>query len=133
MDWTTIINQLFEIVLIPLLGTVATFLIFLLKAKKDDLIAKQKDEKAKKYIELLNQTITDCVMATNQTYVEALKAQGSFDAEAQKEAFRLTYEAVRSILSEEAQTYLSEITTDLTAYITTKIEAAVATNKPSAN
>lgn len=133
MDWTTIINQLFEIVLIPLLGTVATFLIFLLKAKKDELVAKQKDEKAKKYIELLNQTITDCVMATNQTYVEALKAQGSFDAEAQKEAFRLTYEAVRSILSEEVQTYLSEITTDLTAYITTKIEAAVATNKPSAN
>ena len=36
---------------------------------------------------MLSQTITDCVLATNQTYVDTLKAQGSFDAEAQKIAF----------------------------------------------
>ena len=31
------------------------------------------NEKANKYIALVSQTITDCVIATNQTYVEALK------------------------------------------------------------
>jgi hypothetical protein len=36
---------------------------------------------------MLNRTITECVIATNQTYVETLKQQGKFDEEAQKIAF----------------------------------------------
>jgi hypothetical protein len=32
-------------------------------------------------------TITNCVIATNQTYVNSLKEQGKFDEAAQKEAF----------------------------------------------
>ena len=36
---------------------------------------------------MLSETITKCVVATNQTYVETLKKQGKFDKEAQKIAF----------------------------------------------
>ena len=31
---------------------------------------------------MLKKTISDCVIATNQTYVESLKTQGKFDANA---------------------------------------------------
>ena len=78
---------------------------------------------------MLSNTISDCVIATNQTYVEALKKENAFTTEAQKEAFKLTYDAVMSVLTDDAKTYLTSIYGDLTAYITTKIEAEVNLSK----
>jgi hypothetical protein len=101
----------------------------LIKAKKQELLEKTKNETTKKYIEMLDKTITECVIATNQTYVEALKKQGSFDLDAQKEAFRLTYEAIMNILTDDAHEYLGEAIKDLETYITNKIEAEVVISK----
>jgi hypothetical protein len=79
---------------------------------------------------MLNDTITDCVIATSQTYVIALKKEGKFDAEAQKKAFTMTYEAVVQLLTEDATEYLNAAIGDLQLYITQKIEAEVQLNKP---
>ena len=79
---------------------------------------------------MLAVTIENCVIATNQTYVEALKAAGKFDAEAQKTAFNMTKNAVMAILSDEAKKYLETAVGDLNEYITQQIEAAVNVNKP---
>ena len=78
---------------------------------------------------MLNDTIANCVIATNQTYVEALKKENAFTADAQKAAFEKTYQAVIATLSEEAQKYLPEVVGDLQTYITQKIEASVNQNK----
>ena len=85
-----------------------------------------------KYLSMLTSTITDCVIATNQTYVDALKAEGKFDAEAQKKAFSLTCDAVLSILTDDAKEYLSESLGDLESYITSKIESQVKLQKVAA-
>ena len=78
---------------------------------------------------MINDTITDCVIATTQTYVDSLKKQGAFDAEAQKAAFKMTYEAVIKLLTDEATEYLNAAVGDLNLYITQKIEAEVNLNK----
>ena len=78
---------------------------------------------------MLAQTITDCVIATNQTYVEALKNKNAFDKDAQIEAFRMTYEAVLNILSDDAKEYLQQAMGDFEGYIIQKIEAEVSANK----
>lgn len=129
MDWLDLLYKVFEVAIIPILGAATIYLVTLIHAKKQELIEKAKNETTKKYIELLDKTITDCVIATNQTYVESLKKAGSFDAEAQKQAFQLTYEAIMAILTEDAQMYLSEAINDLTAYITNKIESQVVVAK----
>ena len=82
-----------------------------------------------KYISMLSNTVIDCVVATNQTYVEALKQKGEFNAEAQQYAFNMTYEAVLAVLSEDAKEYLTSIYGDLSVYITNMIEAEVNRNK----
>ena len=82
-----------------------------------------------KYLNLVETTVVDCVQATNQTYVETLKAEGSFDAEAQKVAFNKTLESVLSILSDDAKEYLTEIFGDLSTYLTNLIESKVNTSK----
>lgn len=83
----------------------------------------------RKYMGLLEETIIDCVMATNQTYVDALKAEGKFDIEAQKIAFKKTYDAVFQILTEDAKVYLSNALGDLEAFVNNMIEAKVSTTK----
>ena len=129
MNWTEILQQIFELCIIPLLGILTGCLIKAIKNKADELSVESENALTKKYINMLSQTITDCVIATNQTYVDSLKKQNIFDYEAQKEAFNRTYQSVMAILSEEAKKYLTEAYGDLSAYITAKIEREVNLNK----
>lgn len=129
MDWLNILQQIFELCIIPLLAIITRSLVIYISTKKDELKSKTDNELAKKYLDLLNDTIANCVIATNQTYVEALKKGNAFTADAQKAAFEKTYQAVIATLSEEAQRYLPEVVGDLQTYITQKIEASVNQNK----
>ena len=131
MNLEQYITPIFEICILPLLGILTKMLIDFLQTKKQE--AKQKTENAiaQKYIDMLTNTITSCVIATNQTYVETLKKKGEFTKEAQKEAFNKTYESVVGILSTECKIYLENAFGDLQTYITTQIEAVVQENKIS--
>lgn len=124
-----LINQIFEICIIPLLGVLTAYAVKFINIKSAELINSREQELEKKYINMLNSTITDCVIATTQTYVDSLKKQGVFNADAQKVAFSMTYTSVMNLLTEEATEYLNTIIGDLNLYITQKIEAEVNLNK----
>ena len=128
-DWMTILTQLFEMVIFPLLGIATIYLVFLIKAKINELKLKKDNDLFDKYLSMLENTITDCVIATTQTYVDSLKKQGAFDADAQKVAFTKTYTNVMKILTEDAKEYLEQALGDLESYIYNKIESEVALNK----
>lgn len=129
MDWIFVLTKIFEVCVLPLLGLLTAWLISFIDAKRKELVVKSKNDTTDKYINMLADTITNCVIATNQTYVESLKKENAFDAEAQKIAFTKTYNAVMAILTEEAKTYLTEVYGDLSEYITQRIETEVALNK----
>lgn len=125
----SLLAEIMEVVVIPLLGILTAYIVKLVNAKIEDINKKRDNALEEKYLLMLGETINDCVIATTQTYVETLKKQGKFDAEAQKEAFNQTYSAVMNILSEEAKNYLTTAVGDLNLYITQKIEAEVNANK----
>ena len=125
MDVMEMLQQIFEVCIIPLLGILTTFLIVFISKKAQELKAQTDNELYHKYIDMLEETVINCVIATNQTYVDALKKQGKFDLEAQKEAFKRTYNQVMLILADDAKEYLSSTVGDLNAYITNMIEAQV--------
>ena len=129
MDWMEMLQKIFEVCIIPLLGILTSYLIVFIRKKSKELEETTDNELYKKYIEMLQDTIVRCVIATNQTYVEALKNKNAFDEEAQKEAFKMTYEAVISILSDDAKVYLANVIGDLQLYITELIEAQVKIQK----
>jgi hypothetical protein len=129
MDWLELLFQIFEVCIIPLLGVLTAFIVKYIQAKTVEINGKHDSDILAKYVMMLSETITECVIATNQTYVESLKAQGAFDAEAQKVAFQKTFDAVMLVLSNEAKEYLTAAYGDLAAYITNKIEAEVNLNK----
>ena len=129
MNYTEFITKIFQVCIIPLLGVLTTFLVKWLQIKSSELQIKMDNEVANKYMDMLTNTITECVLATNQTYVEALKQQNKFDLEAQKIAFDKTSEAVMAILTEDAKKYLESAVGDLELFIKQKIEAEVNLNK----
>lgn len=129
MDWIALVNQIFEVCLIPLLAFATTALIDFIKTKIDETKKLTDNEITIKYLGLLEDTIADCLEATNQTYVNALKEQNIFDAEAQKNALEKTKNAVLAILSEDAIIYLTNFVGDLDKLIEDKIEAKIARSK----
>lgn len=129
MEQTTLLTNIIELCLLPLLGLLTTYLVILIKNKTKQITDKTNNDLADKYINMLSDTIQTCVIATNQTYVEALKKDNAFSADAQKAAFQMTYDAVMAVLTDDAKDYIVAIYGDLSAYITTKIEAEVNLNK----
>ncbi len=129
MNTMELLQQIFEVCIIPLLGVLTTYLVMFIKNKTDQLKKENDNELYKKYMEMLSETITNCVIATNQTYVEAMKNKNAFDSAAQKEAFNRTYNAVMNILSQDAVEFLNAAVGDLDTYIKKTIEAQVNFNK----
>ena len=133
-----LLSEIFEVCIIPLLGILTAYAVSYLKAKKEEILAKIKTNKTQeekelmsKYLDMVEKTVTNCVMTTNQTYVDSLKQEGKFDADAQKIAFDKTLDAVLAILSEDAKVYLTQIFGDLNVYLTNLIESQVKINKAS--
>jgi len=124
-----LIAQIFEVCIIPLLGVLTTYFIKWLNTHMKEVKEKTNNAQYDKYMTLLEKTITDCVIATNQTYVESLKSKGEFTIEAQKEAFKKSADAVMLILTDDAKEYLATVVGDLDTYISKKIEASVNLNK----
>lgn len=125
MNWLNILNQIFEICIVPLLGLATTALIVFVKAKISQGKASTNSEIAIKHLAVLEQTVVDCIKATNQTYVNALKDKNTFDAEAQRTALMQTASAVSQVLSDDAKTHLTDLFGDLETLIIEKIEANI--------
>lgn len=124
-----LLQEVFELCVIPLLGVLTKYLIGYLSAKKDEINTNTDSLIVQKYSNMIYTTITDCVKATNQTYVDSLKQSGSFDAAAQEEAFNRTLAAVLAILTDDAKEYISATTGDLNVYLQQLIEAEVKKQK----
>ena len=122
-------NEIFEVCIIPLLGILTTYIVKYIQIKTKEIQKTTENKLIEKYINMLSSTVSDCVIATNQTYVETLKKEGKFDLTAQKTAYEMTKTAVMSILTEETKKYLTLAVGDLNIYISQLIESAVNTEK----
>lgn len=119
------LNEVFNLCIVPLLGLISIYLVRYIKSLTEEAKVRVENEMADKYLNILGEIVSSCVMATNQTYVDALKEQNAFDKEAQKVAFEKTKDAILKLLTEECKKCLGEIVGDLNEYITAQIEAAV--------
>lgn len=86
---------------------------------------KVKNEKAQAVLGQVADMIVAAVETTTSTYVKQLKADNLFSADAQKEAFDKTFEAVKKQLTEESTKIIAETYGDVETYLTNKIEQLV--------
>ena len=123
------LSDIFEVCILPLLAVLTGYAVQFIRAKSAETAARTENELAQKYINMIEKTITDVIIATNQTYTNSLKEQGKFDEEAQKIAFQKSFDAIMAILSDDAKEYIISTTGDINIYLTQMIEAEVSKNK----
>lgn len=123
------LTQLLQAVIIAAITVCASFLIRFLNQKSGQIAAETDSVELKNLLEQVTDAVTTAVTYTSQTFVDALKKEGLFDADAQKEALQKSLDKAVSLLSETAQSTLEEIYGNLNDYLTSKIEAEVRSQK----
>ena len=89
------------------------------------LNSKVKDDRAKALLNRANEIVIDAARTVFQTYVEALKKEGSFDAKAQEAALGKAKAIVLSELTEELKSFVADNYGDLMSWVTNAIEASI--------
>ena len=119
------VQELLFAIIAAAVPVATTFLCKWLVSLSEANKVKIKNEKAQATIGLVTDMIVAAVETTTSTYVKNLKAQELFDANAQKEAFNMTFEAVKKQLTEDSKKIIAETYGDVEAYLTNKIEQFV--------
>lgn len=121
-------NLLFAVItaVVPVLATYAVILIRKLAA---NAAANTENVKLKTYIAEVSEAVAAAVMATNQTYVDALKKAGKFSADTQKCAIKIALDACIASISPAAKRFIEQAYGDLSDYLKTRIEAEVRSQK----
>lgn len=120
-----IMNIVETCVIIPLLTALTSVLIAFINKQASNLKSKLNDEKAKQYIDKANSIVEQAVSCVSQTYVEALKKEEKFDAEAQKEAFEKAKTLVYTLMKTECKKAVEDNYLDFDKWLMSKIEEAI--------
>lgn len=118
MNWSEVVISVVSIIVTALASWGVTELTRLINSKI-------KDANAKEMLSSAVTTVSDVVKQVYQTYVEALKGQNAFTAEAQKEALAKALETIEAVLPEKVKAYLTDNFGNMEAWLTTQIEAAI--------
>ena len=131
------INEIIEIIgtgivaiLVPIIGILTKAAIDWMKAKTEIAKTQVESEVLKAYLDEFSSFAAKAVETTNQTYVEALKDKNAFDADAQKEAFNMTKDALLKLFNEEKVDFVRNAVNDFDNYINVLIESSVKASKP---
>jgi hypothetical protein len=102
-----------------------TYLCSFLKSLYDNNKANIKNERARFVLGQVTDMIAAAVETTTSTYVQQLKSDDLFDKDAQKAAFKKTYDAVAKQLTKESMDIITENFGDMETYLTNQIERFV--------
>ena len=105
-------------VILPLISFAGTKLIAWLNAKI-------KDENAKIQLTVATTIVTNAVRSVFQTYVEALKNNGTFDAESQKIALEKAKDEALAQMTDDIKEFITDTYGSLENWLTTQIESTI--------
>lgn len=118
MTWMDVLIQVLE-VLVGLVITVGIpYLFALIKSKVNH-------SKAQEYLDRAETYLSSAVAMVNQTFVEQLKKDGAFDADAQSQAFKMAMNTWLNMMSAEMKQVIVDEVGNFEAWAETMIEAKV--------
>ena len=83
------------------------------------------DAKLKNILTSLNTLVQNSVLEVYQTYVEALKKAGNFDAEAQKLALERCLTLIKANMPKDIDTWLKANYSNIESYLKSLVEAQI--------
>ena len=116
--------------LLSLLVTLLCYAVTVITGKLSALIKqKVQDKKISSALERVNQSVSDAVKYTAQTFVNDLKAKGEFTEEQKRLAFNTALEKAKVVLGEEVKSTITNFIGDIDEIIKVKIESEIASTK----
>lgn len=128
MEFSEVLNYILYIVLTAILPVVAKYTVNLIKTKikESNVIANvTQNENISKIIENAFSNVMDAVLYINQIYVDALKSNGKFDKDAQKNAFNRAYTEALNMISDESKRVIEQTYGSFDKWLKLKIETSV--------
>lgn len=128
MEFSEVLNYILYIVLTAILPVIATYTVNLIKTKikESNIIANvTQNENISKIIENAFSDVMDAVLYINQIYVDALKSNGKFDKDAQKNAFNRAYTEALNMISDESKKVIEQTYGSFDKWLKLKIETSV--------
>ena len=113
-----ILSIIVTAVILPLISFAGTKLIEFLNSKI-------KNNQAKELLVQATTIVTNAVRSVFQTYVDSLKASGSFDAQAQTVALTKAKDIALEQMSDDVKNYIVNNYGDLNNWLTTQIESTI--------
>lgn len=126
---SAILTTIIQVVVIPAVPILITYIVKLLKTKTEQAAVKINNDLVRQYLQEAVDAVLQAVAFTSQTYVDSLKKQGKFDAEAQKVAFTTAKNLALQLLTEDAKEMIADLYGDLTVWLDSKIEQTVKEQK----
>ena len=123
------IIELLQAIATAAIPVCAAYLVQYLRRKSEQIIAQTDNMTIKAFLVEATDAVSTAVTYTSQTFVDALKKEGNFNKDKQQEALKKSLDKAISLLSEPAKKALEDIYGDLRAYLTSKIEAEVRSQK----
>ena len=125
----TFIIELLHTIATAAIPVCAAYLVQYLHRKSEQIIAQTDNMTIKAFLTEATDAVSTAVTYTSQTFVDALKKEGNFNKDKQQEALKKSLDKAISLLSEPAKNALTDIYGNLEAYLTSKIEAEVRSQK----
>lgn len=122
-------NTTITIVIIPMLAIITKFITVFIKSKVDELEQRVENEKLINYIKMAEDAVETAVISVNQTFVDEMKKQGTFDQSAMEKSFIMAKNKALSIMGSSAKKMLMSAYSDVDAWLDGKLEFYVNKNK----
>lgn len=125
MNWGEIGTQLIIGIIGVLISGLGIYITYLINKFVNDA-------KLKSILSSLNTLVQNSVLEVYQTYVEAIKKAGKFDAEAQKQALGRCLELIKANMPKDLENWLIANYSDVESYLKSLIEAQIGLLKNNA-
>ena len=129
MDIKQGIQDVLYLIITGIFPLLITYGILFLKVKIKEQEKKLENDQLVKYIDAATDAISKAVLTVNQTYVDSLKKQGKFDAEAAQKAKQMAIDKAKALITEESKTAIETLYSDFESYLNDAIEEIVRENK----
>lgn len=125
MSVQELLGALMSAVIIPAVPVVVSYLIRFLQSRTNEVISRVNDRALKSALEEATNAAYTATAYTAQTYVNALKASGSFDKTANEQALKIALERASGMITADAKELLTKHYGDLETLLISKIEASI--------
>ena len=129
INLTNLLMELLYVVLIGAIPIVSKYLIQQIEAKKNEILKNDKAKDFQNSIDGAMNLVEKVVDYVSQTYVDALKKEGKFDATAQQNAYNKAVEALERLMDDDMKHVLINVYGDLSTWVKVAIESYIKSRK----